>query len=324
MAKIDIAIPNYNYGQYLAACIDSILRQGVDDIRVLVIDNASTDDSVAVVRRLIARDGRVSLLTREANLGLHASLNAFVDWAEGDYCLMVCADDILAPGFLRRALTLMDQHPAAAFCYGIEQPFHTGDALPAGALVPAPAARITSGRAFIEDRFRQAERIISCGTVLCRTALQKTIGHYRTELKLTLDLEFLMRLAMTGDVIFSGDRHAFRRLHGTNYSAELQSAPTADLVERARALECFLAHDGAALDNGADLRRHMQRRLAARAYWWGLRDLARGRGAAAAKCFAYAFQLAPAMVALPPVDFLLREDGPVMRHYPAARQARGL
>jgi len=313
MATIDIAIPNYNYGPFLEACIGSVLAQGVDDIRILVIDNASTDDSVAVVRRLMASDGRIALLARDRNLGLHASLNAFLDWAEGEFCLMLCADDILAPDFLRRSLALMQDHPNAAFCYGIEVPFRSGEPLPSAPLQPAPAAVIMQGHRFIEDRFRQAERIISCGTVLCRTALQKRIGAYRTELRMTLDLEFLLRLAETGDVIFSNDRHAFRRQHDANYSAELQASPTADLIERGRALQWFLDHEGRTLPDRDALAHAMQRRLAARAYWWGVRDLVGGRLARAAVSLRYAFALVPAMAVLPPLDFLLREDGPVRR-----------
>jgi glycosyltransferase involved in cell wall biosynthesis len=313
MATIDIAIPNYNYGLHLEACIRSVQSQGVDDIRILVIDNASTDDSVAIVRRLMAHDPRIALLARETNLGVHASLNAFLDWAEGTFCLMLCADDILAPDFLRRALALMQAHPTAAFCYGIEVPFRTGEALPETPIVPAPAPVVMAGQRFIEDRFRQAERIISCGTVLCRTALQKRIGAYRTELRMTLDLEFLLRLAETGDVIFSNDRHAFRRQHGANYSAPLQASPTADLIERGKALQWFLDHEGRALPDRDALAHAMQRRLAARAYWWGLRDLVAGRLARAAVSLRYAFALAPAMAVLPPLDFLLREDGPVRR-----------
>ena len=50
MASVDIIIPNYNYARFLPACVESVLAQDVRPLRILIIDNASTDDSVAVAR----------------------------------------------------------------------------------------------------------------------------------------------------------------------------------------------------------------------------------------------------------------------------------
>ena len=50
MAKVDIVVPCYNYGRFLEACVESILRQSITDIRVLIIDDASSDDSLLVAK----------------------------------------------------------------------------------------------------------------------------------------------------------------------------------------------------------------------------------------------------------------------------------
>ncbi|MGE8585976.1 MAG: glycosyltransferase, partial [Agrobacterium tumefaciens] len=47
MSSIDIVIPNYNYGRFLEGCGESVRGQNIPDMRILIIDNASTDDSVA-------------------------------------------------------------------------------------------------------------------------------------------------------------------------------------------------------------------------------------------------------------------------------------
>ncbi|WP_213030299.1 glycosyltransferase family 2 protein, partial [Acinetobacter baumannii] len=54
MAKIDIIIPCYNYGRFLERCVQSVLDQKVSELRILIIDDASTDDSLAVARRIAA------------------------------------------------------------------------------------------------------------------------------------------------------------------------------------------------------------------------------------------------------------------------------
>ena len=69
MSSVDIAIPCYQYGRYLRDCVASVLSQDIDDLRILIIDNASTDNSVAIARQLAEEDARVSLLARSQNSG---------------------------------------------------------------------------------------------------------------------------------------------------------------------------------------------------------------------------------------------------------------
>ncbi len=75
MHNVDIAIPNYNYGRFLRESVESVLSQRGVNVRVLIIDNASTDDSAAIACQLAAEDSRVELCLRERNLGPHASFN---------------------------------------------------------------------------------------------------------------------------------------------------------------------------------------------------------------------------------------------------------
>src|SRR5688572_10559486 len=100
MPSVDIAVPCFQHGRFLRDCVESALNQGVEQIRVVVIDNASTDDSVAIARQLGREDSRVELIAHPKNLGPHASFNEGVDWATADYFMVLCADDLLTPGCL--------------------------------------------------------------------------------------------------------------------------------------------------------------------------------------------------------------------------------
>ncbi len=66
---VDVMIPNYNYGHYLLECADSVLSQTGINVRLLIIDNASKDNSAAIARDLAAHDKRVELLLRSKMLG---------------------------------------------------------------------------------------------------------------------------------------------------------------------------------------------------------------------------------------------------------------
>ena len=71
MPQIDVLVPSYQYGRFLPECINSIRSQDVD-LRILILDNASTDDSVEIARQLASEDARIEVRTRETNLGLMA------------------------------------------------------------------------------------------------------------------------------------------------------------------------------------------------------------------------------------------------------------
>ena len=118
MAVVDVVVPCYQYGRYLRACVSSVLSQDIQQLRVLIIDNASTDDSLEVARELAAEDSRVQVAAHETNLGHLASFNEGIDWASSDYFMVLCADDLLAPGCLSRAVSIMEQCPAVNLTFG--------------------------------------------------------------------------------------------------------------------------------------------------------------------------------------------------------------
>ena len=104
--SVDVVVPCYNYGRYLEHCVQSVLSQQGVDIRVLIIDDVSKDNSVEVAERLAKADARVSVLKHTVNKDLVGTANdGVIDWATAKYTLLLSADDALTPGALRRAST---------------------------------------------------------------------------------------------------------------------------------------------------------------------------------------------------------------------------
>jgi glycosyltransferase involved in cell wall biosynthesis len=305
VASVDVAIPCYNYARFLGACVGSVLSQDVGDLRVLIIDNASTDDSVAVARLLAASDPRIEVRAQSVNRGAQASYNEAVDWASADYFAILCADDLLAPGALRRAVTVMEANPSVTFALGADIEFRDGGALPALADHGLPGRwRIVPGVRFIEDRCSDP---VASASVVVRTVAQKAAGHYRTSLPFTDDLEMLLRLAALGDVAVSDVVQGVRRLHGANMADVHRQTRAHDLLQREAAFESFFAQEGGRLVEARQLRRLASRFLAERAYWWGACGLARGRRREAADLLGFALSRWPSMALLPPVNFLFRQ-----------------
>jgi glycosyltransferase involved in cell wall biosynthesis len=101
--SVTIVVPCYNYGRYLRQCVYSILTQDVD-LNVDIIDDASADDTESIGSALASEDQRVTYQRHVRNLGHIATFNEGLERADGTYSLLLSADDMLAPGALRRAV----------------------------------------------------------------------------------------------------------------------------------------------------------------------------------------------------------------------------
>jgi glycosyltransferase involved in cell wall biosynthesis len=313
MPRIDVVVPCYRYGRYLRQCVASVLDQPLDRMRILIIDNASDDDSVEVARQLAREDSRISLLARQTKLGAQASFNEATDWASGDYLFILCADDLLTPGSLARSVAVLERNQRVAFAIGRELEFRSESDIPADDLKPSDEWRVTPGHALIDRHFRRPARFVAAGTVVVRTALQKRAGHFRPELPYTDDLEMLLRLSLLGDVAETSDIQGLRRLHGANMSAGFLRDRVSDLAHREAAYRSFLAKEGAGLPDVDRLRRRLDGGLAEQAYLWGLRALARGNIREAVNLFGYAVKVRPAIALVPPVHAPFRSDRAIGR-----------
>src|SRR5262245_30918874 len=127
MISVDVLIPCYNYGRYLERCVDSALSQDGVQVRVLIVDDTSTDGSLEEARRLAARDSRVSVLAHPVNKGHIATFNDGIAWASAPYMVLVSADDLLAPLALSRSVALMEAKPEVGFVFGQLCQFDDGE-----------------------------------------------------------------------------------------------------------------------------------------------------------------------------------------------------
>lgn len=308
MSSIDIVIPNYNYARFLPACVGSVQAQDHCDIRILIVDNASTDDSVAVARALAASDNRIEVSAHEFNLGPHASINEGLDWARSDYLIVLCADDMLAPGALSSAAFILDQSPQVAMAYGA---YETVTTTPnARVAEPHPSFAIENGNDFIT---RFCGKMVLTVAPVIRTSAQKAVGHYRPEIFHTDDLEMLLRIATVGAVAETKSITAFQRWHGANLSLVTSADAVARWHEEAGLFQSFFAHEGAHLPHREACERLARQSLSARAYWSALSQLCRGNFAAAYAVMKFSLTTAPRNALLPPLGQLRHIDAPLAR-----------
>lgn len=111
---VSVVLPVYNAGPYLAEAIESILNQTLKELELLVVDDCSTDDSLAVARRYEAADSRVRVLAAPQNLGRSYVDNWGQDQARAPYIAKMDADDIARPHRLQTQYNFLESHPEVA------------------------------------------------------------------------------------------------------------------------------------------------------------------------------------------------------------------
>jgi glycosyltransferase involved in cell wall biosynthesis len=304
MALIEIIVPCYNYGRYLPDCIGSLVAQSERDWRAVIIDDASPDGSAAAAHRLAEQDPRVVVIAHAANRGAIATYNEGIAQAEAPFFLLLSADDMLAPGALERALTAMRRHPEVVLTYGASQDF---DGPAPSATDPAPAEwRVQPGERFIAELCGAAVDFVPTPSVILRTEAQQAAGYYRPGLPHAGDLEMWLRVALHGAVAGTNAVQSFKRVHGANMSTAADDNVLRDYLQRAAAFDSFFEGPGAAMQEASRLDRLVRRRLAGRAFWTAMAQLARGNRQTAFGLLRLVGQLSPATLVAPPLGPLLR------------------
>lgn len=118
-ATLSVVVPNYNHGHFLPACLDSILSQSWQPDEIVVIDDASTDSSVEVIRSYLPKCPVLRLVQNERNRGVLHNLNWALREVKGQFLYCPAADDVLLPGQFEHTMRLLSEHPQAALCCGI-------------------------------------------------------------------------------------------------------------------------------------------------------------------------------------------------------------
>jgi GT2 family glycosyltransferase len=239
MNGVDVIVPCYRYGRFLRTCVSSVLDQQNVDVRVVIIDDCSPDNTTDVARQLQEEDERVSFIRHESNQGHIATYNEGIAWTRSEYYLLLSADDYLLPGALSRTLSFMEKHPSVTLAFG--QAIVQREQADALQVPPAPvdaAWELVSGRGFIERS--GARNCVPTPAAVVRTAMQKSVGGYRADLPHAGDMEMWLRLAAHGDVGISQAFHAVYRRHSDNMSLNyMKSHWLPDLEQRQAALASF-------------------------------------------------------------------------------------
>jgi hypothetical protein len=257
--SVTIVVPCYNYGRFLPFAISSALSQADVDVELIVIDDASTDGSQAVVKRLAESDERVRAILHTRNRGHIATYNEGLAQARGDYVVLLSADDALAPGALQRATALLEANPNVGLAYGFSLSFEEQ---------PTPSRQrirdwtVWPGLEWIARCCRSGRNFIHNPEVVLRASVQRAIGGYDPALPHSGDFEMWLRAASVSDIgRVNGVDQAYYRIHDASLQRTRYKGHLIDLEGRLAAFEKVLT-GASAPAGGAELFATARRALA--------------------------------------------------------------
>jgi glycosyltransferase involved in cell wall biosynthesis len=107
---VSIVIPLYNGDAFVERTLESVMAQTYENLEILVIDDGSTDQGVAIIRELIAQDPRIQLI-QQSNGGVAAARNRGIEMAQGEFIGFIDADDLWEPSMIEKAIDRFTQSP---------------------------------------------------------------------------------------------------------------------------------------------------------------------------------------------------------------------
>ena len=117
MPLLTIGLPVHNGQAFIADCLESLLGQSFGDFEIIIGDNASSDATRDIYESYIAKDGRISVIRNERNLGAAGNFNMLARQCRSKYFKWAAADDLLDPTFLAKCIDILEKSDDTILCH---------------------------------------------------------------------------------------------------------------------------------------------------------------------------------------------------------------
>jgi glycosyltransferase involved in cell wall biosynthesis len=209
MPKVSIVLPNYNYARYLDERIQSLLNQTYKDFELIILDDASTDNSVEIIGKYTA-EPRVKTKFYSENSGLpYQRWNDGAEMAQGEYLLIAGADDSCHPTLLEKLVDKLDNNPSVGLAFS--QSWEVDDD---GKIIRSMKEWTDDlnqerwAEDFVDDGKNECQYLLFKNTipnaspVLMRYRIFNEAGKFDTQIRLAADWMLWARMLLISDIAF--------------------------------------------------------------------------------------------------------------------------
>lgn len=116
MVKLSVVMPNYNHSEYLPQALDAILMQSYTPYEFIILDDASTDNSIEILEQYAKTHPFIKLIRNEKNMGVLHNVNRLLELSSGDYIYGAAADDRISQDFFKKSIEMLAKYPNAGLC----------------------------------------------------------------------------------------------------------------------------------------------------------------------------------------------------------------
>ena len=223
---LTVVIPNFNHAKYLPKAINSILDQDYKNLELIIIDDASTDNSVDVIEEFRKKDSRINFIKNEKNKGVIYNLNFGLDIAKGEFIYFGSADDYIYKDFLITGMPILADYDKAGLFFSESYYSRGGDEI-----LGSSKTGISETTSFIDkdDFFLHLKKIKnnffspSTNTVIWNTSALKSIGGFSEYLEWHCDLFSVMLIGIMYGVCYSPNNLGFVRYSEDSYNIKGQN-----------------------------------------------------------------------------------------------------
>jgi glycosyltransferase involved in cell wall biosynthesis len=255
-----VLIATYNRAAYLRLAVESVLAQSLRDFALRIVDDASTDATPDVVAAI--DDPRVSYARNEHNLGWLGNCNRALEGVTTPYVMLLGDDDVMTPGALERAVTVLDEQPTVGLVHAAFNVIDSnGDVILEATNWTGEGTMDTvePGREFIRKSVRGGCRVCAA-TAVMRTALVPATPFLPPDGP-AADVGLWLRIALHSDVRILAQPGVNYRVHTGSDSANWSLVSGARYVESPQLIRLvrdmklrFINENAAQLDNAPQLR----------------------------------------------------------------------
>ncbi len=237
---LSVVLPNYNHAAELPRAIESILNQTRLPDEFLILDDASTDESVAVIRRYAEKSPLIRLIRNERNTGVMAAHRRLFEEAQGEWVHAIAADDWRTPRFFERAMEMAARFPQAGLIFGDTVVVDEADRELARIRVRCwPEPLFAPPERFLQEYLEsEAPSHSSIAATIFRRDAFAQVGWYREELLSWGDTFALRAVGLAHGACYIPETFAHWRRRSGSYSGASRSEPERMLgiIERAARL----------------------------------------------------------------------------------------
>jgi len=207
--RVSILIPSYNHAPYLPACIGCIRNQTFADWELVVVDDGSRDDSVALLNAYAEEDVRIRVYVNERNLGTYGTEQRALELAKGSLIAIMNSDDLWATEKLERQIDCLDCNPDCGLCYVLGQMVDADGRPMEDTDVHADWPK--TERQEVLPYLLYENRVLASGVLFRREGLR-----FETTCRYSGDWVALLEFAVQGPVCCVPEKLTFWRQHETN------------------------------------------------------------------------------------------------------------